>query len=231
MLNRVSTMVSEQIKRLILDGTLKPGDRLPSERELSKMINVGRLSLREGLRILESIGILETKYGVNSGTYVSTIGVKGLTERFSDFLRFSDITIDYLTEARLEIGTIIIKRFVERATEDDIKRLEECIDEIQTLLDAGMRTREKSVHFHELIAQASKNPVFILIHNSLMDMMRQFLNEFDSPLEHSRKVLENNKRLLKYLKARDFEKASLAMKNHVTYVESRLSTYMQARSK
>ena len=62
--NRVSQQVAEQIKDLILEGKLKPGDKLPSERELSKIIGVGRLSLREGLRILESSGILRTRYGV-----------------------------------------------------------------------------------------------------------------------------------------------------------------------
>ncbi len=229
--NRVSTMVSDQIKKLILDGTLKPGDRLPSERDLSKMIKVGRLSLREGLRILESLGILETKYGVNSGTYVAMIGVKGLVDKFSDLLRFSDIRIDYLMEARLEISKIIIKHFIDRATDEDIQKLEKCLHDIQSTLDAGMRTREKSMQFHQMIAQASQNPVFILVHNSLMNMMRQFLEQFDSPLEHSRKVLENNKKLLKYLKARDFEKASLAMKNHVAYVESRFGPHVTGRNR
>src|SRR4030042_2296117 len=95
--NRVSHQVAEQIKNLILGGKLKPGDKLPSERELSKVIGVGRLSLREGLRILESSGMLQTRYGVHSGTYVSNIGLDHLTEKFSDILRLSDITIGQFT--------------------------------------------------------------------------------------------------------------------------------------
>jgi len=223
-LNRVSHQVADQIKTLVFEGSLKPGDKLPSERDLSKMINVGRLSLREGLRILESSGILETRYGVKSGTYVSRIGIADLTEKFSDLLKLSNITLGHLTEARLEVSSIIIKYFIERGTNEDLQELEDCIKDIEASVRAGMRTREKSLLFHQLIARASKNPVFILLHDSLMDLMRQFLSKFDTFPEHSRKVLQNNKKILKYLKERNYEKASSAMKSHLMYVKRRLST-------
>jgi DNA-binding transcriptional regulator YhcF (GntR family) len=61
--NRVSQQIAEQIKSLILEGNLKPGENLPSERELSRITGVGRLSIREGLRILESIGVVKTRFG------------------------------------------------------------------------------------------------------------------------------------------------------------------------
>lgn len=220
--NRVSDQIAEQIKNLILEGNLKPGDKLPGERELSKAIGVGRLSLREGLRILESTGILETKYGVNSGTYVSKIGIENLIEKFSDILRLSNITIDQLTEARLEISLINLKYFIERGSEEDIKKLEECLKEIENLLKLGIQTREKTLYFHRLVAQGSNNPIFIFLHSSLLDILRHFLSKFTSPPEHSKRVLENNKKILKYLKEKNFDKATLAMKNHLIYVGERL---------
>lgn len=228
--NRVSNQIAEQIKNLILEGELKPGDKLPSERELSKSLNVGRLSLREGLRILESIGILESKYGVDSGTYVSQIGLKNLTGKFSDILRFSNITIDQLTEARLEISLINLKYFIERASEEDIGKLEECLKEIENMLKSGLQTREKNLLFHQLIAQSSGNPIFILLHNSVLDILRKFLSEFISPSEHSRRVLENNKKILKYLKEKKLDKASLAMRDHLIYAQERMKTLIN-RSK
>ena len=68
--HRISNQIADQIRALIVEGRLKNGDKLPSERELSTLLGVGRISLREGLRILESMGIIETKYGVNAGSYV-----------------------------------------------------------------------------------------------------------------------------------------------------------------
>jgi len=222
--SRVSHQIAEQIKNLVLQGNLKPGDKLPSERELSKIIGVGRLSLREGLRILESTGILETKYGVRSGTYVSQIEMEDLRERFSDILRLSNITVDQLTEARLEISLINLKYFIERGSEEDIRRLEECNRETETLFKSGIRTREKNIFFYQLIAQGSKNPVFIILNNSLLDILRQFLSKFSSPPEHSKKVLENHKRILKYLKEKNLEKASSAMRSHLIYTGERLKS-------
>lgn len=220
----VSKRISEQIKNLILEGVLKPGDKLPSERELSKLIGVGRLSLREGLRILESMGILETRYGVGAGTYIAHISLENLTQTFSDILMLSNVTLDQLTEARLDISLVNLKHFIKNATEEDINRLEECIKQTESLVQAGVRTREKNIQFHQLIAQGSKNPIFIFLHLTLLEILKKFLSEFESPPDHSKKVLENNKRTLKYLKEKNLDKASLSMKNHILYVGKRLKS-------
>ncbi len=229
--SRVSQQVADQIRKLILDGTLGPGDKLPGERELSKSIGVGRLSLREGLRILESTGILETQYGVRSGTYVSKIGVERLTEKFSDILKLSNISIDQLTEARLEIGLINLKYFIQRARAEDIQRLEACLQETERLFKAGIQTREQNLYFHQLIAEGSKNPIFILLHSALLGILREFLSKFVSPTEHSRRVLQNHKRTLRYLKQKDLAKASAAMKSHIQYAGRRIKSLIEKAEK
>lgn len=224
--NRVSRRVSDHIKGLILQRKLKAGDKLPPERELSKMIGVGRLSLREGLRILESVGILETRYGVGSGTFVSQIGLKDLVDKVSDFLRFADITIGELTEAGQEISLGIFKYFIERASEEDIKLLEDCVKETEKQIASGEKSREQAILFHELIAQGSKNTVFIIIHHSLMNLLRQVLAKFISPPEHSKRVLENQKMILMCLKEKNFERASLAMKDHMAYTAEKIKSWI-----
>ncbi len=215
--NRVSQQIAEQIRNLILEGKLKPGDKLPSERELSKRIGVGRLSLREGLRILESSGILRTQYGVHSGTYVAKIGLEHLTEKFSDMFKLSDFSIDQLTEARLEIALINLKYFMKRGNKEEIQELETCLQEIERLLKSGLQAREQNLVFHQLIAKGSKNPVFISLHNALLDILRHFLSQFSSPPEHSKKVLEGKKDILRYIKENNLEKALSAMEKHIRY--------------
>ena len=219
---RVSNQIADQIRALIVEGHLKNGDKLPSERELSKLLGVGRISLREGLRILEALGIIETKYGINSGTYVSDIGLENLSEKFSSILQLSNITVEQLTEARLEISLINVRYFIRNATDEDLKKLEECIKEGKRLLKSGLVTRENSIYFQQLIAQGSKNPVFIIIHNALMDIVRQFLSRFESPRDHSEKMLKNRKKILKYLKEKNIEKASEVMEEHVLYSGERI---------
>lgn len=221
---RVSNQIADQIRKMIVEGHLKNGDKLPSERDLSKRLGVGRISLREGLRILESMGVIETKYGVNSGSYVADMGLENLSEKFSDILQLSNISVEQLTEARLEISLIIVKYFIQNATRQDIKQLEACIEEGERLLEAGLVTRGKSLYFHQLIAEGSKNPVFIIIHHALMDILLRFLSRFESPRDHSERILSNRKKILKYLKLKDIEKASEAMKEHVLYSGERMKS-------
>lgn len=220
-LDRVSHKVAEQIKKLVFSGTLKPGDKLPSERELSRLIGVGRFSIREGLRILESLGILETKYGYRAGTYISEIGAEHLSERISDILSLGNITLDQLIEARIQISLIILKYFYQRANTTDLKKLEECIREAEDLFKRGAHPREKFIEFHRFIAQGSRNPVFVLLYNSLLDiMLKQFLSKYISLPQDSKKFLTYNKEILNYLKARDLDKASLTLKKYLTYLKT-----------
>lgn len=228
---RVSQQVAEQIKNLILSGKLKPGEKLPSERELSKALGVGRLSLREGFRILESSGILVTRYGIQSGSYIASAGIEQLTAAFSDILRLGDITISQLTEARLEIGMINLKYFMERAIAEDIRELDECIRDIEKKLKTGVPTREANIYFHQLIARGAKNPVFILLNNALLDVWRQFLSKFESPSEHTRKVLAGKKKILKYIKAKNFPQAAETMQEYITYSGHRIAFLIETAEK
>lgn len=225
--NRISDQVAEQIRTLISEGELKPGDKLPSERELSKKIGVGRLSLREGLRILESMGILKTSYGSDSGTYVSQIGQNTLTEKFLELLSFTDSSIEQLAEARLEISMINLKYFIERADDEDIVKLEECLKQTKKTIESGISAKESNMRFHELIAQGSKNPIFIALHGALLVLLRQFLSKFEHPARQSIDILESNENIMKYLKKRDLENARIALRNHHAYLQKRMNSLLE----
>ena len=222
----ISKVVADQIKALIAAGNLKPGDKLPNERELAKTFGVGRLSLREGLRILEATGVVKTRYGVDSGTYVKEISTGELSEKLSEMLLFSSLTIEQLTEARMEISMITLKYFSRNAGQKELQALEACLKECEALFQSGRPTREKNLHFHELIAEGSKNPIFIMLHRSLIKILRYFLSKFESPPDHSRRVLQNHKRTLKYLKEKNLDEACRSMKDHIIYVGNRVKSLL-----
>lgn len=218
--NPISKQIADTIRKMVLEGQLKSGDKLPGERELAKSMDVGRLSLREGLRILEAEGIIETRYGVNSGTYVSEVSLKNVIGKFSNLLMLSNITLDQLTEARLEIGLINLKYFIERASEEDIERLEKCLIEAENLFAAGMATIEKNILFHHIIALGARNPLFLLLHDSVIKVVLRFVSRFESPIELSRKIIVYNRKLFDYIRQRDLEKAAMEYKEHLTYIKS-----------
>ncbi|MFH1125476.1 MAG: FCD domain-containing protein, partial [Pseudomonadota bacterium] len=93
------------------------------------------------------------------------------------------------------------------------------------------RTREKNISFHRLLAQGSKNVIFIMLHESLMQILSQFLSKFESPPDHSKRVLENHWRTLRHLKEGNLEMASLAMRDHIHYVGNRMKSLLEGDSK
>jgi len=83
---RLSEEVLKRLQKMIIEGSLKPGDQLPCERELAEMFQVSRASIREALRILEAMGFIEARVGVGGGTYVKAISIEGLLNPFSEIL-------------------------------------------------------------------------------------------------------------------------------------------------
>src|SRR4029453_2155937 len=120
---RASEMIVDQIKLLIRDGSLKPGDRLPAERDLGEKFGVSRVTVREALRGLEANGMVTIKVGARGGAFVTAPTSARLSEGIIDLLSLSELTDKEVTEARqiLELG--IIPVVCERATEEDIADL------------------------------------------------------------------------------------------------------------
>jgi len=227
--NPFSNQVAEYVKEQILDGSLEVGQKLPSERKLSEEIGVGRLSIREGLRKLESVGIVKTVYGVNSGSYVCQIDSGNITENLVNLLRFSSITIEQLTEARLGLAPVILKRFIRFASKDAINELESCLEGVEKMLTFDIKRREKSINFHRLIGEGSNNPILIFMNESILEIFQNFISRFTTPIYYSKKILEHNKEILKYIREKNEEKASKAMENHIIYLNKILKRFINEK--
>src|SRR5918996_824261 len=97
MFNRVSV---EQVRRLVREGRLKPGDRLPSERDLCERFGVSRVTVREALRVLEAGGLIEIRVGAHGGGFITTPTREQLGDGFADLLTLAPLTAVQVTEAR-----------------------------------------------------------------------------------------------------------------------------------
>src|SRR5262245_46503853 len=98
-LGRVSQVIVDQIRALIHQGRLRPGDRLPSERELCSRFGVSRVTVREALRVLEAGGLVDIRVGAHGGAFVTTPTHERLGEGLADLLRLSPLTASEVTEA------------------------------------------------------------------------------------------------------------------------------------
>jgi DNA-binding FadR family transcriptional regulator len=124
---KVSELIAQQIKSSILNGSMKPGDRLPPERELVDHFQASRISVREALKSLETSGLLMIKPG--SGVFVAEVNSKPMSESLSSILRIQKASINDITEARTILEPSIAKLASERITQEDLTKLEQNIHE------------------------------------------------------------------------------------------------------
>ena len=159
-------MIVDQIRLLIRDGQLKPGDRLPAERELGEKFGVSRVTVREALRGLEANGMVTIKVGARGGAFVTAPTSARIGEGIIDLLTLSELTDKEVTEARQIFELGIIPLVCERATEEDIADLLEICDRGDAALENGSYPMELSAEFHTRVAKASHNTAIAMLAES-----------------------------------------------------------------
>lgn len=156
-LGRAPRAIVEQIRVLLHDGRLVPGDRLPSERELVRRFEVSRVTVREALRILETAGLITIKVGSRGGAFVTNPTSDQVGASLADLLSLSPMTAAEVTEARLVFELGIVPLVVERATTADIAALRRMTEEHLLRSEAGKYAVDMCAQFHTAVAAATHN--------------------------------------------------------------------------
>jgi GntR family transcriptional repressor for pyruvate dehydrogenase complex len=211
--------VSSRIKDAIVDRTLKPGDRLPSETELATRFAVSRQTIREALRTLEQAGFLATpKKGAMGGTTVQNTIAQAIGSLFMDALRMEAVSIDEVNVARKAIEGIIVEFAIENAQDEDIRLLEDNLAEGATAIDEGRMSTDLDLEFHRLVARASGNQVLEVVADAILAFMRGILVRNPPTLLMSRCAIESHGLFLEAMKQRDVELGRKIMLEHLEAV-------------
>jgi len=176
-LSRVSQVIIDQIRELIHDGKLKPGDRLPSERELCTRFEVSRVTVREALRVLEAGGLVDIRVGAHGGAFVTTPSQARLGEGLADLLKLSPLTAAEVTEARMVFELGIVPLVVERATKEDIEDLRGICDRQKAALKNDTYSVALSAEFHIRVAACTHNPAIEMLVESFHGPLLMSLKE------------------------------------------------------
>ena len=211
---RLSDQVYRQVKEAVLSGRYKPGDRLPSEKELSEIFGVGRPVIREALRFLESIGLVSVRPGAGGGAFVREIEPRVLAETFEGIVRVEDVTMEELTEARMAIELAILPLVVKRISQGDIKELEINVKEARESLEKGIR-EPKNLKFHIILAKASRNRLLSKITEAVFRLLAKLLQQYEYSYERKKKILEDHEQIMKLLKHNDYERLQRALERHI----------------
>ncbi len=214
---RIYEEIIRQIRTLIAEGQLKSGDRLPAERDLAEKFRVSRASLREALRALESMGLIEIRAG--EGTYVKEVSVEALIEPLALVIFTQREAVAELFEARKILEPPIAALAARRASREEIQEMEHILDEQAKEIAAGKTGVRQDAAFHTAIARAAHNRAISRIVATLMDLLVESREESLHMTGRPQRSHEDHRRILSALQARDAEGARNAMLNHVVAVE------------
>jgi GntR family transcriptional repressor for pyruvate dehydrogenase complex len=214
--DKVYEGVAKQIERLILKK-LQPGDKLPSERELAELLRVSRSSIRDAIRSLELMGMVEPRQG--AGTIVREISSESLVNPLANALKRKEELIGELLDFRLMLEPQLAARAATRVSPEEISELEEILDRQEEKLRGGESTIAEDSEFHYSIAMASGNSVVLKVLDTLMDLLRDSRERSLQVEGRQQKSLAGHRRILAAIKRHDSDGAKAAMRRHIEDVE------------
>lgn len=212
---RASSAIAEQIRTAIVTGRLQEGERLSPERELAEQFGVSRVTVRDALRSLEAMGLIEVKVGARGGAFVTAPTGSKVAQAMSDMMMMAVVTPEDVVEARLivELGTVTLA--CARATDDDLEQLRTLSMRGGEALAAGTYTRELSWEFHSLLGKAAHNGAVGGLTQSFRSTLSMHpVRAREGPKAHVSTV-EEHARILEALETRDAETARTEMAHHL----------------
>jgi DNA-binding FadR family transcriptional regulator len=211
-----------KIKTLIFKGILRPGDKLPSETELARQFKVGRQTVREALRLLEISGLITIQRGSSGGPLIENTILNTLSNLFLDAFQMRTITTEEIAVARLEIEKAMLNHIVKNADQSDIRSLRENILQAKKNAAANINPYLDNIQFHKLLAKASKNQIFIIVVESMMAIIGDFLSRLKPKFEHSRKVISEHEGILNEIIKKNTRKATRLLEEHIVNVRENM---------
>ena len=210
-----SQLVVERIKEQITSGSLKAGDKLPSEGDLQRIMGVSRFALREGLARLNALGIIITSHG--KSTVVSKmVNTYSLSDIFLPLLsKRKQKYIDELVEVRITLEQQTVKKAIQRITEEEIEGLRQNIIDSENHINRVEYFSEKDYSFHLKIAEISNNSFFSSFLEAIHTQIKLFINKSITDLYQREKALQWHRDILQSIVERNVEKAQSLIYLHL----------------
>jgi GntR family transcriptional regulator, transcriptional repressor for pyruvate dehydrogenase complex len=212
---RASSAIADQIRTAIVTGRLQEGARLSPERELAEQFGVSRVTVRDALRSLEAMGLIEVRVGARGGAFVTAPTGSKVAQAMSDMMMMAVVSPEDVVEARLvvELGTVTLA--CARANDEDLELLHDLGERGRSALEAGTYTREISWEFHSLLARAAHNGAVGGLTQSFRSTLSMHPVRAREGAKAHAATVEEHARILAALEARDADTARTEMAHHL----------------
>src|SRR5947207_1008592 len=218
---KVFEQIAEQIEKRILDGELKSGDRLPTERDLAEQFHASRTAVREAMKILAQKGLIEMRPG--RGTIVIDSDNEAMQNSIDLVMKLKLGEVggsDNLVEVREILETEIAALAAARASEKEIAAMREAI----MVMDASLSDADNYIaadnRFHEALAQATQNTLILILVNSIVNLLSEQRKQIFAVEGGPQRGQIHHKRILESITRRDPEAARATMRAHLRQVRA-----------
>ena len=213
---RIHEDIVEQIRRHVVDGRLQPGERLPSERILSARFQVSRPSVREAIRALESMGLVQIRSG--NGTYVAS-DLDVFLSTWRSATPGKKDTLRNAFETRKIIEPEIAALAASRATAIEIRQMEAVLAEQARMIERGHAGVESDTVFHALLAATTNNHLLLKLNEFIVDALRETRERSLHAPGRAARSLAGHRAILDAVRSRDASRARTAMLRHLRAIE------------
>lgn len=213
---RVAEEVADRIRVLMLDGTFPADQPLPSERHLAEHFGVSRGSIRDALRTLETIGLLETRHG--QGTFPRELSVERLVAPLASVMAYRADLQDELLDVRRIFEPAVAHVAAARATEEDLTDLQRVLDTQRQKLKTGQSAITEDTAFHAILARATRNRVVMSIMATLNDLLVESRTHSLQQKGRPARSVDGHEAVVAALRRKDADGASVAMSKHIDQI-------------
>ncbi len=226
---RIADYIVEQIEHSIKKGELLPNSKLPSERELAKIFEVSRSSVREALNILQAKGLIVSSQG--GGTFVRPLIDHILGGDLKAFIKNDPSLIWELMEIRKNIEFWAVRKACDAADKDDLELLKDSFNELYEDFKYNRSEEQSDAEFHFSIIKATKNTVLIHMMSSIFKLLKEATNmgrhyEFEIRKLSKEKLLQEHRDVFEAIMKRDPNLAYEKMKIHLSYIDDNFKKYL-----
>lgn len=212
----------DQIAHLITTGALKPGEKLPTERELMETLGISRPTLREGIAALTAMGILEARQG--AGTFVSDLDPARIVEPLVLIVNLNSAVLHELFDVRSMLESGAIQLAADNITDQELDELRGIVSQLSAAQDRSKRFMQLDIEFHRVIHRASHNELVIALLESVAKLARDSRAVTGQRQPVREQAHRDHVRILAALEARDAAAAREAMLAHLGHMRSALDS-------
>jgi GntR family transcriptional regulator, transcriptional repressor for pyruvate dehydrogenase complex len=220
---RTFEIIANKVRDQIRDGKLRTGDKLPPEREMAQQLGTSRNALREALRSLEHAGLISLHKGARGGAFITDGNPSAVAQSMEDLMHLGGINLADVTEARLSVETAIVEIAAAKGTATAFDLLDRNIDKVEELTQARDMEAKAALNmeFHVLLAEATGNPVLVMMMRTLMDLLRSVHRPVTA--EDTADIIRSRRRFMRLLRDREAAAAAAEMKDHLSRLHNLFS--------